>query len=65
METFIVSAIFGIIGSGYFFYGKKRKNNIVLWTGVALCVYPYVIDGMLWMVVVGIVLLIFPFIYKG
>jgi len=65
METFLVSAVFGIFGTAYFFYGKKRKNNVALWTGVILCVYPYFIDSMLWMVITGIVLLILPFIYKG
>jgi len=65
METFIVSAVFGIIGSGYFIYGKKRKNNVVLWTGVALCVYPYAVDSLLWTVIIGILLLMVPVFYKG
>jgi len=65
METFLVSALFGIIGTAYFMYGKKRKNNVVLGTGIALCVYPYFIDSLVWTIIIGIVLLLIPVFYQG
>ncbi len=64
MEYFIISALFGIIGSVYFFYGKKRKYPVTMYTGVALCVYPYAIDSIPWLIGIGIVLVAIPFFYK-
>ncbi len=55
------SLVFGTIGMGYFAYGKKQANFLVLGTGVALMVYPYLVPGLAMMVIIGIGLMIFPF----
>lgn len=55
------SLVFGIIGMGYFAYGKKQANFPMLGTGVALMVYPYFVPGLATIILIGIVLMAFPF----
>ena len=62
METFIWSIVFGIIGMGYFSFGKKQDKNIFLLSGIALMLFPYLIDGLATTIIVGLGLGILPFI---
>jgi len=62
MEVFVWSIVFGIIGMGYFSYGKKSDNNIFLISGIALMVFPYFVEGLSLNIVVGIGLIIVPFL---
>lgn len=62
MNTLIASIFLGIIGSGYFLYGKKAHNPVPLVAGVLLCVFPYFIDSFLWTMVIGGALLAAPFV---
>ena len=63
MDTFIAAIFLGIIGSGYFMYGKKAHNPVPLVSGVLLCVFPYFIDSFLWTMVIGVALLAAPFVF--
>lgn len=47
MTNMAINVVAGLIGSGYFMYGKKRQNFRVLVFGVALCVVPYFISNTL------------------
>ena len=62
MNAFIAAVFFGIIGSGYFLYGRKAQNWLALVCGVLLCVFPYFVDSFLWTMVIGLVLLAAPFV---
>ena len=62
MDTLIAAIFLGIIGSGYFMYGKKAHNPVPLVCGGLLCVFPYFIDSFLWTLVVGAALLAAPFV---
>jgi len=62
MDALIASIFLGIIGSGYFMYGKKSHQPVPLVAGVLLCVFPYFIDSFLWTMVVGAALLAAPFV---
>jgi hypothetical protein len=61
MASFVAAVGFGIIGSGYFLYGRKAQHPVALVSGVLLCVFPYFVDGFAWTMVVGAVLLAAPF----
>lgn len=61
VNAFIASIFLGIIGSGYFLYGKKTHNPVPLVCGVLLCVFPYFIDSFLWTLAIGAVLIAAPF----
>ena len=62
--TLMVSILFGSIGVGYFTYGKKQQQFIPLFTGIALCVYPYFMSNGYAMVVVGIILTAVPWFIR-
>ena len=62
MESIVVGVIAGIFGMAYFSYGKKQTKLSAMLAGVALCVYPYFFDSLLWLCVVGALLLIAPFV---
>lgn len=53
--------IAGAFGVAYFVYGKKRQKVAPMLAGVALCVYPYFLDSVLWLCLIGAALLAFPF----
>ena len=56
--------LFGSIGFGYFFYGKKQKSVVLLITGIVLCVVPYFIANVYVLVAVGIILMAIPFFVR-
>ncbi|MFA5910316.1 MAG: hypothetical protein WC815_16160 [Vicinamibacterales bacterium] len=62
MNTLIASIFLGIIGSGYFMYGRKAHNPVALAAGVLLCVFPYFIDSFFWTLAVGAALMAAPFV---
>ena len=62
MNAFIAAVFFGIIGSGYFMYGRKAQNWVALGCGVLLCVFPYFVDSFLWTMIIGLALVAAPFV---
>ena len=61
METFIWSIIFGIIGMGYFSFGRKRDSLTFVFSGLGLMLFPYLIGGLTLTIVVGAGLILLPF----
>lgn len=62
MEAFVAAIFFGIIGSGYFLYGRRAHNWVALGAGVLLCIFPYFIDGFVATMLIGLVLVAVPFV---
>ena len=60
--TLTIGILAGAIGVGYFMYGKRQTKFVPLIAGMALCVYPYFVDSVLWLVVIGVVLMAAPFL---
>jgi hypothetical protein len=60
--TLIFSILFGSIGMGYFVYGKKQQAALPLLAGICLCIYPYFVSNIYIMVLVGIVLIVLPWV---
>lgn len=61
--TSVIIGIFtGAIGVGYFVYGKRQAKFVPLIAGMMLCVYPYFVDNVLWLVLVGVALMAAPFL---
>lgn len=60
--TLIIGILTGAVGVAYFVYGKRQTKFAPLIAGMALCVYPYFVDSVLWLVVIGAALLAAPFI---
>ncbi|MFQ6676881.1 MAG: hypothetical protein ACE5D0_01055 [Fidelibacterota bacterium] len=60
-SLFIWGAIFGIIGVGFFTYGKKQKATVPLIVGIALFVLPYFISNIYLLVITGVILVAIPY----
>jgi hypothetical protein len=56
-----IGVLTGAIGVGYFIYGKRQARFAPLIAGMLLCVYPYFVDSVPWLVVVGLLLIAAPF----
>jgi hypothetical protein len=56
--------LFGSIGVGFFMYGKKQKMVMPLLTGMALCIFPYFISNVYFLVIVGVALLTLPYFFR-
>jgi len=52
----------GAIGTGYFIYGKRQARAVPLVAGILLCIYPYFVDSVLWLSVIGVALAAAPFL---
>lgn len=57
----LIGMLAGVFGVAYFVYGKRQAKLAPLIAGVLLCVYPYFIESVLWLSIVGLVLLAAPF----
>jgi hypothetical protein len=62
LSTLIIGIITGVLGVAYIAYGRRQTKFAPLIAGVLLCAYPYFIDGLVWLCVVGAVLLAAPFV---
>jgi len=58
----LIGMMAGVFGVAYFVYGKRQAKLVPLIAGVLLCVYPYFLESVLWLSVVGILLLAAPFV---
>lgn len=59
-----IEFLFGMVGTGYFIYGKKRGNYLVLGCGLALGLFPYLVDGLAAILIVGCLLVAVPFFFR-
>jgi hypothetical protein len=60
--TLLIGMLAGVFGVAYFVYGKKQTKLVPMVAGVLLCIYPYFIDSVLWLSIVGILLIAAPFV---
>jgi hypothetical protein len=62
VNQLFVGLIAGVSGMAYIVYGKRQAKFAPMVCGVALCVYPYMVDSRVWSCVIGAVLLVMPFV---
>jgi hypothetical protein len=62
VNSLFVGLIAGAIGMGYFIYGKRQLKIVPMVAGVLLCIYPYFLDSLLWLSLVGLILIAAPFL---
>ena len=60
--SIITMVIFSIIGIGYFTYGKKSRQLIMVICGIALMGYSYFVTGTVYIILIGVALSALPFI---
>ncbi len=61
-STLLIGMLAGVFGMAYFAYGKRQSKLVPMVAGVILCIYPYFIESVVWMSIVGVVLLAAPFV---
>jgi hypothetical protein len=62
VSNIVIGLIAGAFGAGYMMYGKRQTKFVPIIAGLLLCVYPYFVDGWLWLSVIGAALLVVPFL---
>ena len=58
----IAMVVFSIIGLGYMTYGKKSQQLIMVICGIGLMGYAYFVNGTLYIILIGFVLIALPLI---
>lgn len=58
------SILFGGIGIGYFWHGRKQKAIVPLCVGLSLFVFPYFMPNVAMLLIVGIILVAIPYFIK-
>lgn len=61
-STLFIGMLAGVFGMAYFAYGKRQSKLVPMLAGVLLCIYPYFIDSVVWLSIVGALLLGAPFV---
>ena len=59
--SLLLGVLFGSIGMGYIFYGKRQRKGMALVSGIALCIFPYFVSNVFLFVLTGLVLMALPF----
>jgi hypothetical protein len=62
VSTLVIGIITGAFGVGYIVYGRRQTKFVPLVAGIFLCAYPYFIDSVVWLCLVGALLLAAPFV---
>ncbi len=55
------SIVFGIVGMGYWSYGKKQNQNFLI-AGIVLMVYPYFVNTLWLLISIGLAVTAAPFL---
>ena len=64
MAPFLWGFLFSAIGFGFFMYGRKKTAVVPLACGLALMAYPYFVDDVSQMVVIGVALVAIPYFVR-
>ena len=63
-NTLFVGFILGTIGVAFFIYGRKQQRFVPLFSGIVLCIMPYILSNLAYLVALSVVLIILPFVFK-
>ncbi len=61
LSELIVGVFLGVIGMGYFVYGKRQKHTPAFLSAIGLFIAPYFTSNIYILIGIGIVLILFPF----
>lgn len=62
--SLLCGLLFASIGTGYLIYGKKQQNQFAFYTGLTLLVYPYLVDQLWLLWLLGLALMAVPVLFK-
>ena len=61
MSEMITAVFFGVIGMGYFIYGKRQKHLPAYISAIGLFIAPYFTPNIYILIIVGIIFILMPF----
>jgi len=64
-SSILLNVVFGIIGAGYMYSGKRKENLRLIVCGLILGVFPYFVEQTWLILLVGAVVTAFPIIFRG
>lgn len=53
-----------VVGMGFFSAGKRNEDAYLMASGAIMMVYPYCVSGTFWLVSIGILLTVLPFVMR-
>jgi hypothetical protein len=59
-----VGLVTGLFGMAYIVYGRKTQTWMPIFAGIGLCVYPYFVDSLWLSILIGVVLLALPLVWR-
>jgi hypothetical protein len=59
-----VGLVTGLFGMAYIVYGRKTQTWMPIFAGIGLCVYPYLVDSLWLSILIGVVLLALPLVWR-
>jgi hypothetical protein len=63
-NSLLIGIVAGLVGGGYFAWGRKHSRVVPLLSGVALMLYPYFIDATWLLLFIGAALCAAPFVIR-
>ncbi len=63
-NSLMVGVLAGIVGGAYVLYGRKTSRIVPVVCGVGLMVYPYFVDNVWALLIIGAVLCAAPFVIR-
>lgn len=62
--TLFFGFVFSVIGFGYYRYGKRQGDTVMLVAGIVLMVYPLFVTSPMMLTVIGVILMAGPVMAK-
>jgi len=62
LSSMIIYSFVGLIGTGYFMYGKRAQNFSALLCGLGMMIYPLFVSNIWVGIIIFIALCIIPFV---
>lgn len=63
-QDLFLNLVLGVVGSAYLLYGRKQPAGLPMLCGLLLIVEPYVVQGFVGQLLVGILLAALPFLRR-
>jgi hypothetical protein len=62
VTNLFIGIVAGGFGMAYLLYGRRQAKFAPVIAGLLLCAYPYFVDSVFWLCVVGVALIAAPFL---
>jgi len=64
MAALLWGVVFGSVGFGFFWYGKKQPAVVPLVCGVGLMTIPYFVSNLVLLVAIGVAFIVLPYFLR-